>query len=575
MPICIAGMHRSGTSMVARLLNLCGLYLGPESEFRPPGPDNPEGYWENIHFVEINDRLLAHLDAGWDLPPAVCSGWELRPELDPLRKESAELIARFNAHEPWGWKDSRNSLTLPLWMNLIPNLKVLICLRNPLEAAQSLRARNFSSITFGLKLWFAHNQRVLSAVQDEDRVVTHYDSYFYAPRAELRRVLDLLNISASDREIDKACESVSASLRHQSVPTEALAPEVPPEILEYYLELCEQAGPIYQASLRKEDYVPWRLDEENRIIRARDETIARLEDELSALREKSRQNEDLNASLQASVVRLQDESRQREDLNALLQASLVRLRDQLSASREDSRHLLGLYDSLRAEGEQRETIIRARNEAIISIREELAAKARELDQITHSLGWRVLRRYGSLKHRYLLPVYRVLGLSAEPDQKEGPETVFTPQSEEEEGTPICPALERCSELDQRGGTDAALAQPSEVEALRRRIRKLTSAAITADPNPVCVCHGWGLGATTLSYTFLEEEPVEVRLGSPNGPLFTRPDKSGEKTTGEWVTDGTTFFLQDVSDGNPLTEDHTLAEVTLRVRKQEGLDPQGV
>ena len=74
LPICIAGMHRSGTSMVARLLNLCGLYLGPESELSPPAPDNPEGYWENKHFVGINDRILAHLDAGWDLGLAVCKG---------------------------------------------------------------------------------------------------------------------------------------------------------------------------------------------------------------------------------------------------------------------------------------------------------------------------------------------------------------------------------------------------------------------------------------------------------------------------------------------------------------------
>ena len=102
MPICIAGMHRSGTSMVSRLLNLCGLYLGPESELLPPQPDNPEGYWENIRFVEINDRLLAHLDAGWDLAPGVSQGWELGPETSTLREESAELIERFNAHEPWG-----------------------------------------------------------------------------------------------------------------------------------------------------------------------------------------------------------------------------------------------------------------------------------------------------------------------------------------------------------------------------------------------------------------------------------------------------------------------------------------
>ena len=31
-PISIVGMHRSGTSMVARLLNLCGLYLGTPEE---------------------------------------------------------------------------------------------------------------------------------------------------------------------------------------------------------------------------------------------------------------------------------------------------------------------------------------------------------------------------------------------------------------------------------------------------------------------------------------------------------------------------------------------------------------
>ena len=35
MPICVAGMHRSGTSMVSRLLYQGGLYLGPDSEMMP------------------------------------------------------------------------------------------------------------------------------------------------------------------------------------------------------------------------------------------------------------------------------------------------------------------------------------------------------------------------------------------------------------------------------------------------------------------------------------------------------------------------------------------------------------
>lgn len=42
--------------------------------------------------------------------------------------------------------------------------------------------------------------------------------------------------------------------------------------------------------------------------------------------------------------------------------------------------------------------------------EQLSAKEREVDRITRSFGWRLLNRYGQLKYRYLLPVYRMLGL---------------------------------------------------------------------------------------------------------------------------------------------------------------------
>jgi hypothetical protein len=200
----------------------------------------------------MNERILAQFDAGWDLPPTFSEDWESRPEIIPLQTEATDLIHRFSAHQPWGWKDPRNSLTLPFWMRLIPNLKVVICLRNPLEVAQSLHLRNFSSIAFGLRLWLAYNQRILSAVRPEDRVVTHYEAYFYAPKAELRRLVELLNIPASKTFIDEARPTASAGLRHQIVPIEVLSSEVPPDILKCYLDLCEQAGPVYQASLGKE-----------------------------------------------------------------------------------------------------------------------------------------------------------------------------------------------------------------------------------------------------------------------------------------------------------------------------------
>ena len=59
MAVCIAGMHRSGTSMVARLVNLLGVDLGPEGEQPRPAPDNVAGFWEDPRFVALSDEALA------------------------------------------------------------------------------------------------------------------------------------------------------------------------------------------------------------------------------------------------------------------------------------------------------------------------------------------------------------------------------------------------------------------------------------------------------------------------------------------------------------------------------------
>ena len=35
----------------------------------PPQADNPEGFWEHLGFVALNDELLSELGGAWDLPP--------------------------------------------------------------------------------------------------------------------------------------------------------------------------------------------------------------------------------------------------------------------------------------------------------------------------------------------------------------------------------------------------------------------------------------------------------------------------------------------------------------------------
>ncbi|MBX3279051.1 MAG: methyltransferase domain-containing protein [Acidobacteria bacterium] len=89
-------------------------------------------------------------------------------------------------------------------------------------------------------------------------------------------------------------------------------------------------------------------------------------------------------------------------------------------------------------------------------------------------------------------------------------------------------------------------------------------SITANPNPIPVREGSVFGATTLAWSSTGTKMVEVRVGAPDGDLLSRTGPSGSATTGEWVGNGLVFYLQDVSDGLPLTPANTLGTIAVRV-----------
>lgn len=251
-PSCITGMHRSGTSMVARLLQACGVFLGPEDELSQPARDNLGGYFENLHFVKLNEDLLAQFGGGWDDPPILPTGWEFAPEVSSFLERAEKLVGQFRRHN-WAWKDPRNSLTLPFWQRLIPDLKIVVCVRNPVEVARSLFVRGDAISPSEFQLWQNYYRQLLSATQPADRLVTHYQSYFQNPRAELLRVLDWLDLEVSDEAVERACAHISAELRHHYAMTaELIGAEAPDEVLGLYLSLCAEAGPIYHQARQLE-----------------------------------------------------------------------------------------------------------------------------------------------------------------------------------------------------------------------------------------------------------------------------------------------------------------------------------
>lgn len=347
--VCVAGMHRSGTSMVARMIHTCGVYFGPERILAQSLPDNERGFWENVDFVTLNDALLQELGGTWDAPPPLTGTWN-NARLGPLRDRALDLISRLSGLKQWGWKDPRTSLTLPFWKQLIPKLKMVICLRNPLEVVQSLVRRGSSADDSLLELWLTYNRKLMAAVPPEDRVITHYSAYFHDPLKELRRVLGFLGIPVSDEAVELACATVSDALRHQVAIEELTETGLPHEVVEQYLAMCSEAGPIFKQT-------------QVRLTQGRNVPRRDYRDILRLIR--------LEAEIEESDLLL----RTRESELALLKS---RLETEVVESQE-----------------------------ILALKLRLTEKQAELDKITNTLGWRLLRHYGRFKYRFLLPAYRL------------------------------------------------------------------------------------------------------------------------------------------------------------------------
>jgi len=90
------------------------------------------------------------------------------------------------------------------------------------------------------------------------------------------------------------------------------------------------------------------------------------------------------------------------------------------------------------------------------------------------------------------------------------------------------------------------------------------AYITANPNPIVLASGT-VGTTTLTWNAPNAQLVQILIGGPNGQLFAESGPMGSMETGAWVTAGTTFYLQDVTNGKPLTAANTVATVTVQVQ----------
>lgn len=149
-PIIIIGMHRSGTSLLSRMLETLGLFLGKRKD------ENHEA----VFFQSINDWLLRQSGGAWDNPAPIrylfdsseiterTSDYIQRYLLTSPRAASFAGLFHYLRYRrlaplsrPWGWKDPRNTFTLPIWLNIFPGAKIIHLHRSGMDVALSLRRR--------------------------------------------------------------------------------------------------------------------------------------------------------------------------------------------------------------------------------------------------------------------------------------------------------------------------------------------------------------------------------------------------------------------------------------------------
>jgi 6-phosphogluconolactonase len=91
------------------------------------------------------------------------------------------------------------------------------------------------------------------------------------------------------------------------------------------------------------------------------------------------------------------------------------------------------------------------------------------------------------------------------------------------------------------------------------------ATFSAVQNPI-LADGDGLGTVTLGWNVPGATELELRVGAPDGTSMGKHPSYGVTTTGRWVSDNMTFYLQDISGGKPLTAANTVGAIRIQHRK---------
>lgn len=257
----VLGMHRSGTSMFTRALNLMGLELG--EPLMASQPDNPKGFWENEFFYNVDVRLLHGLGrhvSGYgravDLLQIPALAARIERTAENLDAIEAYVGAQFRG-PVWGWKDPRAVLLFPFWLGVLVELgfrqvRPTVITRHPFAVARSMAGRtDLSGLAaalgcgaeeLALEMWTAYSHVLLEIAAQTGCYVSAHEWFLdgEGARSELARCRHYLGLPSGKAGVAAALEWLDPGAVHHQKP-EPIPSAPAQEALVLYEDLLARA----------------------------------------------------------------------------------------------------------------------------------------------------------------------------------------------------------------------------------------------------------------------------------------------------------------------------------------------
>ena len=218
----VLGMHRSGTSAATLCLESLGLNLCLPEDRITNGLGNAD-HGESKTVVAQNDELLSINQASWYYPRHLEDTWTEEPAVKRLQSVAKTAFQNTYPKDPWALKDPRLCLTMPFWEKALEAKPlVLIVARNPIEIAESLKARgNRVELNQGRKyyiaLWERYMRRALENSRDHNVLVIHYEELLGDWQGHQEKLLRWLRGGGIDLKDQTPTKSpLKKSLRHNN-----------------------------------------------------------------------------------------------------------------------------------------------------------------------------------------------------------------------------------------------------------------------------------------------------------------------------------------------------------------------